>query len=221
MKRLSILCLIALLFFSGCALFRSKEEKSAPELASDGMDQFKSGNYRNSIESFETLKNWYPFSKYAILAQLKIPDAHYKLKEYEEAIFGYEEFENLHPRNEAVPYVIYKIGLSYFEQIDTFDRDQAPARKAIDTFKRLVKQFPTDSYAKKSAGLIKKSLKSIAGHEIYVGLFYYKSKHYKAALKRFKSLVSNLPDVGAHQKALAYIARCEALLEKRDREYKR
>ena len=221
MKRLSILCINALFIFTGCSLFRSKEEKSAPELASEGMDQFKSGNYRNSIKSFETLKNWYPFSKYAILDQLKIPDAHYKLKEYEEAICGYEEFENLHPRNEAVPYVIYQIGLSYFEQIDTSDRDQAPARKAIDTFERLVKQFPKNSYAKKSVGLIKKSLKSIAGHEIYVGLFYYKSRHYKAALKRFRSLVSNLPDVGSHQKALAYIAQCEALLEKRDREHKK
>lgn len=216
MKRLFILCLIALLFFPGCALFRSKEQKPAPELASDGMDQFKSGNYRSSIESFETLKNWYPFSKYAILAELKIADAYYKLKEYEEAIFAYEEFENLHPRNEAVPYVIYQIGLCYFEQIDTWDRDQAPARKALDTFNRLVKQFPTNPYAKKSAGLIKKSLKSIAGHEIYVGLFYFKGKHYKAALKRFKALVSNHPDVGAHQKALAYIARLEALLEKRE-----
>ncbi|HEA65474.1 MAG TPA: outer membrane protein assembly factor BamD [Desulfobacterales bacterium] len=216
MKRLFILCLIALLFFPGCALFRSKEQKLAPELASDGMDQFKSGNYRSSIESFETLKNWYPFSKYAILAELKIGDAYYKLKEYEEAIFAYEEFENLHPRNEAVPYVIYQIGLSYFEQIDTRDRDQAPARKALDTFHRLVKQFPTNPYAIKSAGLIKKSLKSIAGHEIYVGLFYFKSKHYKAALKRFKALVSNHPDVGAHQKALVYIARLEALLEKRE-----
>ncbi len=216
MKRLFILCLIALLFFPGCALFRSKEQKPAPELASDGMDQFKSGNYRSSIESFETLKNWYPFSKYAILAELKIADAHYKLKEYEEAVFAYEEFENLHPRNEAVPYVVYQIGLCYFEQIDTRDRDQAPARKAIDIFNRLVKQFPTNPYAIKSAGLIKKSLKSIAGHEIYVGLFYFKGKHYKAALKRFTALVSNHPDVGAHQKALAYIARLEALLEKRE-----
>jgi len=221
MKRLFISCLIAVFFFSGCSLFRSKEEKPAPELASEGIDQFKSGNYRKSIESFETLKNWYPFSKYAILAELKIADARYKLKEYEEAIFAYEEFENLHPRNEAVPYVIYQIGLCYFEQIDTQDRDQAPARKALDTFKRLVKQFPTNPYAKKSAGLIKKSLKSIAGHEIYVGLFYFKGKHYRAAIKRFRALVSNHPDVGAHQKALAYIARCEALLEKRDGEHKR
>jgi outer membrane protein assembly factor BamD len=43
-------------------------------------------------------------------------------------------------------------------------------------------------------------------------MFYYKSKHYKAALNRFMSVLSNYPDVGYHQEALEYIAICEASL---------
>ena len=82
MKRILIFCLISLLVFSGCAWFETKEEKTAQELVSNGMDDFKSGNYRKAIESFEKLKDWYPFSKFAILAELKIADAYYCLKEY-------------------------------------------------------------------------------------------------------------------------------------------
>ncbi|OEU68335.1 MAG: transporter [Desulfobacterales bacterium PC51MH44] len=214
MKRVLIVGLISLLVLSGCAWFETKEEKSAQELASDGMDQFSSGKYRKSIESFEKLKDWYPFSKFAILAELKIADAYYNLEEYEDAIFAYEEFESLHPRNEAIPYTIYQTGRCYFEQIDTIDRDQTPAKKALDSFKRLKKQFPGDSYANRAEGHIKKCLKSLVGHEFYVGLFYFKSKHYKAALNRFKAVLSNYPDVGVHQKALQYIAICEDLLTK-------
>ncbi len=54
----------------------------------------------------------------------------------------------------------------------------------------------------------------MAGHEFYVGEFYFKSKHYKAAVMRFRTVVSGYPDVGLTQKALEYIARCEAELAK-------
>ena len=153
---------------------------------------------------------WMQLSKYAILAELKIADSHYHLKQYDEAIFAYEEFEKLHPRNEAVPYVIYQIGLCYYDQIDTIDRDQTPSRKALETFQRLAKQFPDDQYARSGNEHIPKCLKSLAGNDYIIGVFYYKSKHYQAALQRFMSVLSNYPDVGYHQKALQFIAKCEA-----------
>jgi len=214
MKRIIALILILLFVFSGCAWFEPKEEKTAPELVSDGMDQFNNEDYQDSIESFEKLRDWYPFSKYVILAELKIADAYYHIKNYEEAVAAYEAFENLHPRNEAIPYVIFQIGLCYFEQIDTVDRDQTPAKNALDTFNRLKKQFPEDGYALRAEDHLKKCIKSLAGHEFYVGLFYYRTKHYKAALNRFNSVLSSFPDVGVHQKALQYASRCEELLTK-------
>jgi len=214
MKRIIALILISLFVFSGCAWFKPKEEKNAQELVSDGMDQFNNGDYKDAIESFEKLKDWYPFSKFVILAELKIADAHYHLKEYDSAVEAYESFENLHPRNEAIPYVIFQTGRCYFEQIDTIDRDQTPAKKALDIFTRLKKQFPNDPYATKAEEHIKECNKSLAGHEFYVGEFYYKSKHYKAALNRFKSVLTNYPDVGIHQQALQYITLCEDLATK-------
>jgi len=214
MKHVLVGCFVLLFLLTGCSWFQTKEEKPAQELASEGMEAFKTGKYEDSIESFQTIKDWYPFSKYAILAELKIADAHFNLEEYEEAVFAYEEFEKLHPRNEAVPYVIYQIGLCYFVQIDTIDRDQTSSQKALDTFNRLVKQFPEDPYAAKAREHIKKCIKSLAGHEFYVGLFYFKSKHYKAALKRFEAVLNKYPDVGLHYKALQYLARAEAASKK-------
>jgi len=196
----------------------TKEQKTAQQLLSDGIDQFNSGDYEQSIEAFKNLKDWYPFSKYTILAELKIADAYYNLEEYDDAISAYEDFENLHPRNEAVPYVIYQIGLCYFKRIDTIDRDQVTAKKALETFYRLTKQFSGTPYAKRAESKIEKCLKSLAGHEFYVGLFYYKSKHYKAALGRFKTVVVKYPDVGVQQKALKYITKCESLIKKKQKE---
>jgi outer membrane protein assembly factor BamD len=212
MKQIILICLALSLFGSGCTLFKPKEPESAEELVTRGMEQFNKGNYKNSLEFFDKLRDWYPFSKYAILAELKIADSHYHLKEYEDAIFAYEEFIGLHPRNEAIPYVLYQIGRCYFDQMDTIDRDQSVTRKALESFRLLKKQYPENEYALKVEEHINICLKSLAGHEFYIGLFYYKSKHYQAALYRFKSVLTKYPDVGVHQKALRYLALCEEKL---------
>ena len=217
MKRFIVIGIFILLVCSGCnalkktwnAITGKEFSASAQQLAWDGMEAYEDGDYQEGIEYFQQLRDRFPFSKYVILAELKIADSHYHLKNYDEAIFAYEEFEKLHPRNEAIPYVLYQIGRCYFDQIDTIDRDQTPAIKAYETFQRLDKQFPNDKYARSGVEHITTCVKSIAGNEYYIGVFYYKSKHYKAALHRFMTVISDFPDVGYHQKALEYIAKCE------------
>lgn len=224
MRRIPIICLVVLLVATGCSTLKDQFDKifgiddsaSAQELAWEGMDAYERGKYDNAIEKFQKLKDYYPFSKYAILAELKIADAHYQRAEYEEAVFAYENFEQLHPRNEAIPYVIYQIGRCYYDQIDTPDRDQTSAQKALEAFQRLVKQFPRDQYSTRAAEHIKTAQKSLAGHAYVVGVFYYRTKHYKAALHRFMSIISDYPDVGYHQKALEYIAKCETSIAKEE-----
>jgi len=211
--RIAVALLIASIIVTGCAWFQTREDLTASELASEGMDAYEFGNYRTAIEHFEKLKDWYPFSKFAILAELKIADAHYRLKEYEEAIFAYESFENLHPRNEAIPYVIYQIGRCYFDRLETVDRDQTFARKSLEVFGRLIERFPRDPYARAAMAHRIECLKSLAGHEFYVGRYYYNAKRYKAALERFKGVLFDYPDVGAHYPTLQYLGRCEAALE--------
>jgi outer membrane protein assembly factor BamD len=207
MKPIVCLCLLLALSAAGCAWFETQEEKSATQLAQEGMAAFEREKYRRAIESFEKLRDWYPFSKYASLAELKTADAYYHLEEYDEAVYAYEAFESLHPRNEAIPYVIYQIGRCYYEQMESIDRDQTATKKALDTFQRLKQSFPKSSYAMKADSHIKECYERLAGHEFYVGMFYYKSKHYKTALNRFQTVIEEYPTVGdLRWKARKYIA---------------
>lgn len=202
-----------LLFVSGCAWFGGdKLEKPAPELIQDGIDAYEKGQFHDAIKNFEQLKDWYPFSKYAMLAELKIADSHFRMEEYPEAVQAYGEFEQLHPRNEAIPYVIYQIGRCYYQQMDTVDRDQTSAQKALETFQRLIRQHPGDPYAQKALSHIQICYQSLAGHDFYVGMFYYKAERYEAAKQRFLSVLTKYPDTGVHYRALLYLADCEAIL---------
>ena len=215
-----LLLLFVSLLFSGCAGFEPKTEKTAEELAAEGIDAFESGDYALAIETFGKLKDWYPFSKYAILAELKVADAHFHRKKYDDAILEYQSFESLHPLNEAVPYVIFQIGMCHFLQMETVDRDQSSALKAHDAFQRLLDQHPNSKYAGPAAQKAEAALKNMAGHEFYVGEYYFKTGHYKSALGRFKRILTDFPDVGYHKKALGYITRCETALADEDLEKK-
>jgi len=210
------LFLVGLLFIiSGCSLFEDSGQmnKSAEQLAAEGASAFMSEDYKDAVKAYTDLKDWYPFSKYAILAELKIADAHFHLEQYDEAIIAYKSFENLHPRNEAVPYVINQIGLCWFNQIDTIDRDYTPAKNALAQFQRLLDQYPGSEYANKTGENIKICIENIAGHELYVANFYYKTKKYKAALKRYEYIVEYFPGTEQSRISLNKIPDCNARIK--------
>ena len=212
---LSILFIGLLFTFSGCAWFSdtpAEVEKSAQELAAKGSLEFKKENYTSAIEAFTTLRDWYPFSKYAILAELKIADAHYKKESYEEALIAYQEFENLHPKNDTIPYIIYQSGMCWYKRLTQLDQDQTPARKAIEQFQRLTQRFPNDPLSGKAAKKIEKCVNFIAAHEAYVADFYLKAKQYKAALKRYEGIMANYPDTDAGKVAPEKMALCQKMI---------
>jgi outer membrane protein assembly factor BamD len=215
MKQFFIIFLaITCLFFYGCVYVDPDVDKPAHELAQNGMDEFDDGNYKKAIEYFEKVRDWYPFSRHAKVAELKIADAHFRLKDYEEAIVAYETFEELHPKNESIPYVIHQIGLSYFNRLGIAERDQTMAVKAMEVFERLLKSFPDDAYAQDAKEKITLCKKSLAEHDFAVGHFYFRTKHYKAALYRFKHIESSYPEFETAKKASQYSALCEEALAK-------
>ena len=215
MKKL-FLFFTTILLLSGCSWFETSREmeKNAGELVTEGSSAFVSGDYETAVKAYTDLKDWYPFSKYAILAELKIADAHYLLKEYDQAIIAYEEFEKMHPKNEAVPYIIYRIGLCWFNQLGTIDRDHTPAKNSLIQFNRLIDQYPESEYAQRAKGNIEKCMSNLSGHELYVADFYYKTKKYKAALQRYEYLVENYPDSKESREALNKIPECRARANK-------
>jgi outer membrane protein assembly factor BamD len=214
MKRFSILFILVIvmtLAILSCA--KHKDEKTAEQLAEEGNTYFEKKNYKDAITSYERLTDWYPFSVHAKEAELRIADAHYYLEEYEQAIAAYNEYSQLHPSDPKIPYVLYQIGRCYYDQLEQPDRDQSPAINAIDAFRNLKMQFPDNDYSNEVTAYIDECMKNLAEKDLYVGKFYFKSRHYNAARERFISVIKNYPDYGFHQEAQEYIERCNAHLE--------
>ncbi len=219
MKKLLIFGIL-IVFLSGCSIFEesSQMNKTAQQLAAEGASAFMNEDYKEAVKAYTDLKDWYPFSKYAILAELKIADAHFKLEEYDEAVVAYESFEKMHPRNEAVPYVINQIGMAWYKQIDTVDRDSGPAKNAMASFLRLLKQFPDSEFAEEAVAYTEACIDNIAGHELYVANFYNKTKKYLAALKRYEYIVEFYPGTEQSEIAMGKIPEVTKLVNQAEKE---
>jgi outer membrane protein assembly factor BamD len=212
-----LLCL-ALGSLTGCARLKrwvgpeNKDSKTqtAEGMTRQGLDEYNHGRYHGALEVFKKVKEQYPFSRYSMLAELKIADSNYYLGQYDEARTLYKEFEKDHPTNEAIPYVLFQIGMTYTKQIGTIDRDPAGAAESIQAFSRLLRTFPQSPYTEEAKVRIKKARDFLAAHELYVATFYLRTGEDKNAASRLKYLLANFPDTKPAPKAQKLLAAIEA-----------
>jgi len=214
-----VLAAVMLAFLlSGCSTIEKmfggggEEEGDAGELMTQGMENLSSGRYKDAVDAFQKVKDRFPYSKYALLAELRMADAMYGQEEYEMAYAAYDEFEKLHPKHKDMPYVIYQKGMCNFNQIKSADREQAHTLKAKEEFERLIKRFPRDEYANKARKNLRECLIYLAEHELFVAHFYYKRGNCRAALGRYTYIINNYPDMGQYQDAMEGITRCKEKL---------
>jgi len=187
----------------------SSTEKSAEQLVMDGVQKMQKRDYEGAVKAFQQLKEHYPYSKYAILAELKLGDAHFQNKEYTDAAIAYEEFARLHPRNEVIPYVLYQIGMCHFLSFTTIDRDPEETRLAMESFQRLIQTYPNSEYTLKAKKQLFECQKRIVAHEFYVGRLYYVMGEFYAARERLEPINRNYPQA---VKDLGYEEQVEKIL---------
>jgi len=205
------LLILVLMLMAGCSglSLKDKEDMSAEELAKKGLEQFDHGKYFLAVETFNIIKERFPFSRFSLLAELKSADCKFYMNDYAEALELYNTFEKNHPTNEAVPYVIFQIGRSHYRTIDTVDRDTTGARDAIKAFSRLLRAYPNSPYTEEAKTLIRKANNFLAAHELYVANFYFRTKEYSQAKGRAEYLLDAFPNSPAATKARALMEKLE------------
>ncbi|MEN6441167.1 MAG: outer membrane protein assembly factor BamD [Syntrophobacter sp.] len=218
---------IILFFLSGCGtnlvqfyfddLFgkgSSTIDKTAEQLAIDATQNIQKKEFEEAAKDFKKLKEHYPYSKYAILAELKLGDAYFYNKQYSEASIAYEEFVRLHPRNEVVPYVLYQIGMSHFLTFSSVDRDPEETELSIQAFQKVIQNFPDTEYSRKSEKQLFECKKRLVSHEIDVARFYYMNGEFAAAKGRLEAVVQKYPqaiaDLGFGKELQRMMTKCEA-----------
>ncbi|MDH3349239.1 MAG: outer membrane protein assembly factor BamD [Desulfobulbaceae bacterium] len=211
---LLVLC-CSLLLLQGCATSQPKQisEDSAAKvqkILNKAMGNFKEGQYRTALEGFENIIDNYPFDRQAIVAELKAADCHYYLSNYVEAKVMYQQFEERHPYNEATSYAMFQSGMCDIRQTDRIDRNVSGAEDAVKSFNRLLRTYPDSPYTKEAEARVKAAKEFLINHELFVAVFYIRTKRYGEAIHRLKYINRVYPEARIKDKVKSLLTRLEA-----------
>jgi outer membrane protein assembly factor BamD len=209
--------LAAILLLGACA---SSEDATKPITYSltakqnyeKGLAELKEENYPEAQKYFQFVKQKFPFSKFAVLAELAVADTQYARGNYTEAVDSYKSFIRLHPTHEKVEdgYAAFKVGQCYYKDMPddvwllppSFEKDQSAVTDALRELEDFRKKYPDSKYIKEVAPLRTDVLRRLVDHEVYVARFYLNRDHTKAAALRLEGALRRYPGSGREPELL-------------------
>lgn len=199
------LCLIPPLVGQGCgsAPVEANYADSARAAYDEAMEYFEDEDYLEAVKRLTTVKNKYAYSKYAALAELRIADAYYEQEKWVEAIDAYRTFAQSRPNHGDVPYALWRVGRSYFEQIpsDFFilppvhERDPAATKDALRALGTFVDRYPDHEQTPDARERILSCRRLLADQELYVARFYMRQDRPVSARGRLEIIVAQYADL--------------------------
>ncbi len=203
----TVLCSILLALLSSCAASHDKAFKSDAQRAyEEAKDRMNKGHYAEVAVSLEKFGANYPYSKYAIQAELLRIFAAYKDDEFVLSETLSKRFIDRHPRHPNVDYAKYMHAMSLYKQRSPAEKDATMNRLSIEAFKRLLKDHPDSDYAKDGRSRLQALYNTLAKHELTVGKFYYDKDRYIAAANRFQQVVRLYQTTPSIEPSLYYLA---------------
>lgn len=204
MKRL-LLPAALLLFATACASTSPPPQKNAEYYLQEGERLLENEQYEAAIESWEKVREAFYSPELSVLAELKIAESHFLAKNYVEAAVAYGDFLKAYPDHPRTAEVLYMLGMSFYKQILSADRDQTATHNALITFENLLKRFPDDPNSGEARVLVAQCRDRLAAHELYVGHFYLRTGKYQPAISRLQEIPETYPDFSGLDQVYFYL----------------
>ena len=165
-------------------------------------------DYSEAIETFQAIIDNYPYSDYAIQAELAIADAYFEDQKYEEALSYYRDFGDLHPQHEKVPYTLFQAALCHERRTRSANRDQTPTRDALVFLDQLLSKHPHSAQATEAEALWRDLRLLLAEQVRLIARFYMRRGEWESAASRWRTLLNEYPGLGLDAEALYQLAVC-------------
>ena len=202
-----------------------EEVPSAEELYREGLSilegkrrffVFRTVDYQKAIDTFQQIVDNYPYSDYAVRAELRIADSYFEQGKYEEALSYYRDFVDLHPQHEDVPYTMYRAALCYYQQSRSANRDQSATRKSIEYLDELLRRYPHSPQIWEAEVLWQELRTRLGEHVMQIGDFYLERDEYESAASRYQSILDEYPGLGLDAQALYKLGVCYSAMNRDD-----
>jgi len=197
LRRFSLGLVLCVPLLAGCGSSKDQnadaDKPVAPveDLYNNGIDALNAQRYDSANDQFNLVEQNYPYSTWAVNAQLMQGYTQYLQNKYTDAIGTLDRFIQLHPTHRDVAYAYYLRALCYYEQIADIQRDQRGTRLAMNALQEVVNRFPDSSYARDARLKIDLCNDHLAGKEMEIGRWYESQHLYESAIGRFQRVVDD------------------------------
>lgn len=160
-------------------------------LYNNGLDALNGQRFVSATNQFQAVEQNYPYSPWAVNAQLMQAYTLYVQTRYTDALGTIDRFIQLHPAHRDIAYAYYLRALCYYEQIADIQRDQRGTEQAINALQEVINRFPDSAYARDARLKIDLGRDHLAGKEMEIGRWYQGQHQYQAAVGRFQRVVDD------------------------------
>lgn len=187
--------LTLLLLLGGCGIFAQRPESIPPaaELYQRGETELDRRRYEDARANFKRIVERHPDSSFAPRARFLMGRAYYLEEEFDKAIKEFEAFMSFYPRHMIADLAQYHLAMSYYDQRKPVEQDQALTQKAVDQFKRLVKEYPESRYATKALAYIDICRGLLAQKELWVANYYWTQGNLLGVRQRLELILKDYP----------------------------
>jgi outer membrane protein assembly factor BamD len=200
-RSVSVLLTLALLL-GGCSvggwftdLFKQRPTPLPPasELYASGEAEMNKKRYEEARVQFRKVVERHPQSIYAPKAKFLVGEAFYRESEFDKAIKEFEGFLAFFPRHEISDLAQYRLAMSYYDQMKPVEQDQSITARAIDQFRKLVREYPDSRYASDALAKIDVCRGRLAQKELWVAAYYLNQGNTVAARQRLEVVLKYYP----------------------------
>ncbi len=179
---------------AGCASNSRSEELAYVEqpvevIYSEASASLDKRNWDLAAQQFDEVQRQHPYSVWAQRSMLMSAYAHYRARDFDEAVSSAQEYIALHPGAEDAPYAYYLVAVSHFDQIIDVGREQARSELALTALNEVTARFPESEYARDAELKTDMVRDQLAGKEMEIGRYYLKRNEHLAAMNRFRNVV--------------------------------
>lgn len=198
-------CAAAVLLLSSCAGKTVLDPETTPPetLYNNALDLLiKEREYTKAVAAFDEIDRYYPYSRWALRAQIMLAFTHYVKREYDDSVIVLDRFLQLYPGNGFAAYAYYLKALCYYARLSDTDRDQKMTQTALEALTEVIRRFPDTPYAADAEIKMVLAKDYLAAKEVNIGRFYLRRNEHIAALNRFAAVVRNYQTTRHVQEAL-------------------
>ena len=165
-------------------------ESQMIEAYREGLKELKAGDVLFAAKKFNEAEILFPQSLWAPKSALMAAYSYYSQDYYGDAIAELDRFIKIYTYDKNLDYAYYLLGISYYEQIVSEEKDLQSIIEAKKNFTIVVNEYPKTEYsldAKFKLDLINQIL---ASKEMYIGRYYFQKQKWIPSINRFLTVVN-------------------------------